>query len=256
MFDKDRIENAIENAMRGKMDNYNPESDHKPFHTRLIGRDRMALFSFIQSLNTTFGTTIFEKVAEQIAIGNFDHVELQKKMSGEFSSDAQSKVTEIMNDLRSGKSTPAHKRELEEIRRFCTSGTQIQTKLPNADVFLVKGGRLFLIDIKTVKPNSGEFEKYKQFMLEWICSTLYEEPGADVRTIIAMPYNPYYPDPYKRWTMRGMLEIENQSQLMVDDEFWNFLAGGDDVYEDLLDCFKNVGMRMRDDIDEYFRRFS
>ncbi|MDR0411845.1 MAG: TdeIII family type II restriction endonuclease, partial [Treponema sp.] len=26
-----------------------------PFHYRLLGRDRMALFSFIQSLNTTFG---------------------------------------------------------------------------------------------------------------------------------------------------------------------------------------------------------
>lgn len=34
-----------------------------PFHTRLLGKDRMALFSFIHSLNTNFGTSIFEPVA-------------------------------------------------------------------------------------------------------------------------------------------------------------------------------------------------
>jgi len=42
-----------------------------PFHYRLLGRDRMALFSFIHSLNTTFGTSIFEPVAETLASLNF-----------------------------------------------------------------------------------------------------------------------------------------------------------------------------------------
>ena len=58
--------------------------------------------------------------------------------------------------------------------------------------------------------------------------------------------------------MKSMLDIKNQShsQLVVAEEFWNFLAGGDDIYEDLLDCFKNVGQRMRDEIDEYFRKFT
>jgi len=42
-----------------------------PFHYRLLGKDRMALFSFIHSLNTTFGTSIFGPVAETLAIINF-----------------------------------------------------------------------------------------------------------------------------------------------------------------------------------------
>jgi hypothetical protein len=37
-----------------------------PFHARLLGQDRMALFSFIHSLNTNFGTSINElKVANE-----------------------------------------------------------------------------------------------------------------------------------------------------------------------------------------------
>ncbi len=31
-----------------------------PFHTRLLGTDRLALYSFIHSLNTNFGTSVFE----------------------------------------------------------------------------------------------------------------------------------------------------------------------------------------------------
>nr|WP_197702009.1 TdeIII family type II restriction endonuclease [Candidatus Endomicrobium trichonymphae] len=43
-----------------------------PFHTRLLGKDRMALFSFIHSLNTNFGTAVFEPVAlDELAKSNF-----------------------------------------------------------------------------------------------------------------------------------------------------------------------------------------
>ena len=89
-------------------------------------------------------------------------------------------------------------------------------------------------------------------MLEWAASILYQSQGADVRIIVAIPYNPYEPEPYRRWTLRGKLEIENQSQLMVGEELWNFLAGGQEIYQDLFDCFENVGCRLREEIDDYF----
>ena len=63
------IENTIKESIRSKLSNYNPETNNMPFHYRLLGKDRMALFSFIHSLNTTFGTSIFEPVAE--IIGKF-----------------------------------------------------------------------------------------------------------------------------------------------------------------------------------------
>jgi type II restriction enzyme len=48
-----------------------------PFHTRLLGQDRMALFSFIHSLNTNFGTSIFEPVAKALALSSFASAESQ-----------------------------------------------------------------------------------------------------------------------------------------------------------------------------------
>jgi hypothetical protein len=56
-----KIENTIKQCIRNKFLTYKPETNHMPFHYRLLGRDRMALFSFIQSLNTTFGTSILSR---------------------------------------------------------------------------------------------------------------------------------------------------------------------------------------------------
>jgi hypothetical protein len=50
-----------------------------------------------------------------------------------------------------------------------------------------------------------------------------------------------------------MLDLDNE--LKVGKEFWDFL-GGDGAYENLLDCFEQVGIEMRTEIDEYFLKFN
>ena len=82
---------------------------------------------------------------------------------------------------------------------------------------------------------------------------LAEDPNAKVNTMIAIPYNPYDPNPYSRWTMAGMLDLENE--LRVAEEFWNFL-GGEGTFEQLLDSFEKVGVELRSEIDEYFNRYN
>jgi len=66
-----QVEDVLKQSLRHKFQNYNPEPAVMPFHTRLLGKDRMALFSFIHSLNTNFGTSIFEPVALTLAQENF-----------------------------------------------------------------------------------------------------------------------------------------------------------------------------------------
>ena len=253
MFRYKQIEHTIELALRKKLQNYNPEPSHMPFHTRLLGQDRMALYSFIHSLSTNFGTAIFEKVAEEIAHGIFDHVESQYEIKGEFSSGAQEAIMNIMNGLSDGSRNPNHSEEIVQIRAASRVGEVVKKKLRKVDIYLTEKKTRYLVDLKTAKPNIAGFEKHKQDMLEWAAAILHQDPEVDVRTKIAIPYNPYEPRSYNRWTMRGMLEIESQSQLMVGDEFWNFLAGGESVYLELLDCFERVGCSMRDEIDDHFR---
>jgi len=89
-------------------------------------------------------------------------------------------------------------------------------------------------------------------LLEWVAAVLAENPKADIHTLIAIPYNPYEPQPYNRWTMRGMLDLDNE--LKVAKEFWDFI-GGESAYETLLGVFERVGIELRDEIDACFERF-
>ena len=125
-------------------------------------------------------------------------------------------------------------------------------KLTRVDLKLIsKNNEVYLIDIKTAKPNKGGFKEFKRTLLEWAACVLAENQNAKINTLIAIPYNPYEPKPYSRWTMAGMLDLQNE--LKVADEFWDFL-GGTGTYSQLLDIFEKVGIELRCEIDEYFEK--
>lgn len=129
----------------------------------------------------------------------------------------------------------------------------VKVKPTKVDVFVQsKSGEIYLFDIKTAKPNAGGFKEFKRTLLEWIAAVLSESPDARVNSLIAIPYNPYAPAPYNRWTMRGMLDLP--FELKVAEEFWDFL-GGEGAYNDLLDIFERVGIELRGEIDWYFSKF-
>jgi len=77
------VEQVLKNSLRHKFQNYKPEPASMPFHIRLLGKDRLALYSFIHSLSTNFGTTIFEPVAISLAKNNFKIAKSQAT-AGEF----------------------------------------------------------------------------------------------------------------------------------------------------------------------------
>lgn len=248
------VENVLKNALRHKFQNYKPEPAAMPFHSRLLGGDRMALFSFIHSLNTNFGTSIFEPIAISLAKSKFKRAESQVIAGDKISSRAQMEIQNIMDALTTAKSLPNKQREIEIIKEAAQQGEFRKIKSTKVDVLLEShSGELFLFDIKTAKPNAGGFKEFKRTLLEWTAAILSENPEAKVQTLIAIPYNPYDPEPYNRWTIRGMLDLERE--LKVANEFWDFL-GGQGAYDDLLKCFERVGIELRNEIDAYFAKYN
>ncbi len=248
------IKQTIKTALRNKFANYNPEPSVMPFHTRLLGKDRMALFSFIHSLNTNFGTSIFEPVALALAKLKFKEAKSQESAGGYISEAAQFEIQKIMDGLAATDIAPNKSKEIEIIRKVCQKGEMRKVKLTKVDVYLKsKNDELFLFDIKTAKPNKGGFKEFKRTLLEWTAAILAKDSKAKINTLIAIPYNPYEPKPYSRWTMAGMLDLKNE--LKVAEEFWDFL-GGKETYQDLLNCFEKVGVELRKEIDEYFVKYN
>ena len=245
------IKEKIKDCMRAKFQAYKPETANMPFHYRLLGKDRMALYSFIQSLNTTFGVSIYEPVAIAVARERFKVAKTQVKPFNQISIEAQRQIQTIINELVIGTDRePDKSMETQEIRGVCQTGNLETVKLTQVDVWLENyEGELFLFDLKTVKPNKSNFEKFKQTLLQWIAAELTRDPKAVVNTIIGFPYNPYEPEPYKRWTLRGMLDLDRE--VLIADELWDFL-GGEGTYVDLLDAFEQAGIELRPEIDSYF----
>lgn len=248
------VENVLRSSLRHKFQSYNPEPAVMPFHTRLLGKDRLALYSFIHSLNTNFGTSIFEPVALALAATKFKSAHAQATSGTQISSEAHKIIQNIMDSLSIAETSPNKIDEIAAIRAVCQSGDMKTVKPTKVDVKIIgNDDTIYLFDIKTAKPNAGGFKEFKRTLLEWVATTLAANPTAKIETLIAIPYNPYDPQPYNRWTMRGMLDLPNE--LKVAEEFWDFL-GGEGAYQDLLNCFERVGIELRAEIDNYFSRFN
>ena len=143
--------------------------------------------------------------------------------------------------------------ETEEIREVCQIGNLNEANLTQVDIWLENyEDELFLIDLKTAKPNKGDFQKFKRTLLEWTAAELAKDPEVVVNTMIGIPYNPYEPKPYKRWTQKGMLDSNHE--VLIAEELWDFL-GGEGSYADLLDAFEQAGIELRPEIDSYFEKF-
>lgn len=212
------------------------------------------MFSFIHSLNTSFGTSIFEPIALALASSSFASAASQQTAGTQISSEAHRVIQNIMDGLATANTLPNKPEEINVIRAVCRQGEMKNVKLTKVDIKLVTpSGTVYLFDIKTAKPNAGGFKEFERTLLEWIAATLAGNPTVDVQSLIAIPYNPYEPQPYNRWTMRGMLDLPNE--LKVAEEFWDFI-GGEGAYQDLLNIFERVGIELRPEIDDYFTRYN
>ena len=161
--EKLEIKRAIRLAILSKLENFKPETEHAPFHTRLLGEDRWALYRFIHSLNTTFGTSVFEPVAVAIARQHFDNVQRSYDLGSKIRSAALVEVNSIVNELTiADEGFSDKRRECERVRiAFGSSNHYEKTTARKADLRLQRGDEIYLIDIKTVKPNVDSIEKYK-----------------------------------------------------------------------------------------------
>jgi len=163
---RDYIQKVITECLLNKFKNYKPESKNMPFHFRLLGKDRMALYSFIQSLNTTFGTSIFEPVAVALAKNRFQKANAQYVLGTTISQESQNTIQQIMNKLTTGEN-PNKESEIKAIRKVCQTGEMNQLKTVKVDLFIEsEDGEIFLFDLKTAKPNISNFKDFKRTLLE------------------------------------------------------------------------------------------
>lgn len=234
-----KIKKLLDDKINNKLKSYARETSSMPFLAKLMqDSEKVAAYSFIHSLATMLGQSVYEKVAEIIASANYDTVEIGYDVEGEISNEENTVISKIMQEIKNKTRTANKDKEIKEILK-CKSKNGRKIKI-RADLFLKKGDTEYYIEVKTAKPNIDVFSKSKQKLLEW--AALRDKA---VITILAIPYNPYHPQPYSRFTIQGVLDEDKE--LYVAEKFWDLL-GGEGTYEEILKVFDEVGKEFKEKI--------
>jgi len=238
-----RIENLLERMLERKLKSYSRETTSMPFLVRLMQDSRsVAAYSFVHSLSTSLGMTVYEDVSVILAEGSCSECFKRYDVGGVISRDQEAVINDILQELRSGRRTPHYDKDMSRVLAASAKGGRPKKDGAICDFYMVRDREEFLVEIKTVKPNIDVFTKSKQKLLEWIARRRKR-----IRAILAFPYNPYHPNPYRRFTEQNLMDAGND--FLVGEEYWDMLCGAG-AYDQLLDVFDRVGKRWKERIQE------
>jgi len=244
---KDTISKLLNKKIESKLNKYGRETTSMPFLARLIqDNEKIAAYSFIHSLATTLGMSIYEDVSVIIASETSDECFRNYGVGGVISKQQKTAINKITTDLRNGSRTANISKEIEEVLAASPTGGRFQKSGNIADFFMRRGNEEFYFEIKTVKPNIDIFEKSKTKLLEWIA-----KKRKAVKVVLAFPYNPYHPKPYSRFTEVGMMD--HPRDFLIGEEYWDFL-GGKNTFVELLDVFEDVGKKCKTKLQDKFKQ--
>lgn len=246
---KDQIKLILRKKIENKLKNYGRETSSMPFLARLIqDNEKIAAYSFIHSVATTLGMSIYEDVSVIIGKGSSTECFRNYGVGGVISKHQNMVIKKIITDLRNGDRKADIKSEIAEILKTNSAGGKFQKSGNIADFYMKRDGVEHFFEIKTVKPNIDVFEKSKMKLLEWIA-----RKRSVIKVFLAFPYNPYHPEPYSRFTETGMMDSPND--FLVGEEYWDYI-GGKETFPQLLITFDEIGKEFKDKLQEKFKQIA
>ena len=246
---RNKIKELLSSKIEKKLKSYGRETTSMPFLARLIqDSEKIAAYSFIHSLATTLGMSIYEDVSVIIASETSEEAFRNYGVGGVISKAQKAVIADIISKLRNGERKADISREIEEVLAAPAENGEFQKSGNIADFYMKRDGQEYYFEIKTVKPNIDVFEKSKTKLLEWVA-----RKRNHINVYLAFPYNPYHPKPYHRFTEVGMMDPPND--FLVGDEYWDFI-GGENTFPELLETFDEVGKEFKEKLNKKFKQIA
>jgi len=246
---RNKIKELLSQKIEKKLESYGRETTSMPFLTRLIqDSEKIAAYSFIHSLATTLGMSIYEDVSVIIASENAEEAFRNYGVGGVISKAQKAVIDDIVSKLRNGERKADILKEIEEVLAAPSENGEFQKSGNIADFYMKRNGKEYYFEIKTVKPNIDVFEKSKTKLLEWVA-----RKRKRINVYLAFPYNPYHPKPYHRFTEVGMMDPPND--FLVGEEYWDFI-GGKNTFRELLETFDKVGKEFKERLNKKFKQIA
>lgn len=246
---KQAIKSLLSAKIEKKLNAYGRETTSMPFLARLIqDNEKIAAYSFIHSMATTLGISIYEDVSVVLASETAEESFRNYGVGGVISTQQKSTVSAIITSLRNGDKTADIEEEITTVLNASADGGMFQKSGNIADFYMKRNGVEHYFEIKTVKPNIDVFEKSKTKLLEWVARR-----RININVYLAFPYNPYHPEPYHRFTEVGMMDAPND--FLIGAQYWDFI-GGKGTFSELLKIFDEVGKSFKNKLDEKFKQIA
>ena len=243
---REEIDTLISSKIEDKLKNYGRETYSMPFLARIIqDNEKIAAYSFIHSISTSLGMSIYEDVSVMIAKPHCDECFRNYDVGSVISPDQKKVIGIIIRELRNKNREPDIKKEIQVVLKADRKNANSQKSGNIADFYMKRKDKEFYFEIKTVKPNIDVFKESKIKLLEWVA-----RKRKKIYPYLAFPYNPYYPKPYKRFTQANFVKINED--FLVGEKYWDFL-GGKNTFNQLLDVFDKVGKRYKKELIKKFK---
>ncbi|MGL5919821.1 MAG: TdeIII family type II restriction endonuclease, partial [Bacteroidales bacterium] len=256
----ERISHIIINVLYSRFENF-PEdaagNRNAPFHMAFLNaftdkfQDKVpdipyfiTMSSWLHGLSTTLGQTFFEKTAHILSDG--DKREYTSKKLGllKITESQSAEVGNIISELYNGVCKPNIKEEEQRIYAL-NDGKEVEATGFSADVYYETETDITAIELKSVKPNSGEMRGEKKKILEGKAALKRLHPNKNVTFYIGFPFDPTgsgveYDKERFSDTVINLRKSFALDEMLIAGELWDKLSGVEGTMQTLLDAINNI----------------
>lgn len=255
---RDRISEVIKDILLSRIESF-PQLNHQnrnaPFHDLVLsGFEKqlepikvstpylVAIASWMHGLNTSLGSG-FESLA-QILSGGFKR-KFTKGFTLKVKRSQSSNIAGIIVELKSG-IKPDIKRENEIIFNFNKSGPEVNALEFTVDNYLETPELIEGIELKSVRPNSGEGRGEKEKILYAKAAFKKDNPNKEIKYYVGFPFDPTSTTPTdfdKERFFNYLVEFKkffHQDEVLIASELWDHLSGQKNTMEEIFEVIKDT----------------
>lgn len=261
---QNRISEVVKDILLRRIKNFpklGAQIRNAPFHKAFLEyfRERLeplniempyliALASWLHGLNTSLGTG-FENISHILSGG------YKRKFTGVYKLKVKmtqaSKIENIIRDLKSDVHLPDLNRENGLIFNYPDADQEIASLPFTVDTYIERGDEIIAIELKSVRPNSGEGRGEKQKILYGKAALKLQNPDKNIKFFIGFPFDPTSEKATeydKKRFFDYLIEFKKffaHEEVLIAGELWDLLSGNQGTMNDILNVIAETVRQVR-----------
>lgn len=261
---KNRISEVAKNILLKRIENFpdaHTQIRNAPFHSAFLKcfNERLealkietpyliALASWLHGLNTSLGSG-FENISYILSGG------YKRKFTQQYSLKVKNgqarEIENIIRNLKAGEQVPNLERENSLIINFDNNDNEINSLGFTVDNYIEKEDSITAIELKSVRPNSGEGRGEKQKILYGKSALQLANPDKKINFFIGFPFDPTSDTATgydKERFFNYLIEFKkffDPNEVLLAGELWNFLSGSENTMDEILEVIEETAGNIR-----------